>query len=243
MLNLKNVSKDFGDLKAINQVSLDIEEFDVVCLIGPSGSGKSTLLRLINGLETLDAGKIYYKDEAIDYNNIKAVEKLRTEIGFVFQQFNLFNNLNVIENMILAPVNVLKMDKASAVAKAKKLLSRVDLLDKANAKVSSLSGGQKQRIAIIRTLMMEPEVLLFDEPTSALDPEMVKEVLDLMADLASEKTTMVIVTHEMTFARDVADRVIFMDNGLIAAEGSPKEIFYDSQNARLDAFLKSFRDR
>ncbi len=237
MLKIQNVVKQFKDLKAVNNVSLEINEFDVVCLVGPSGSGKSTLLRLINGLETLDAGKIYYKDEAIDYNNIKAVEKLRTEIGFVFQQFNLFNNLNVIENMILAPVNVLKMDKASAVAKAKKLLSRVDLLDKAKAKVSSLSGGQKQRIAIIRTLILEPEVLLFDEPTSALDPEMVKEVLDLMADLASEKTTMVIVTHEMNFAKSVANKVVFLDKGEIVEVSTPKDFFESPKSDRAKLFL------
>lgn len=237
MLKMQNVMKQFKDLKAVNNVSLEINEFDVVCLVGPSGSGKSTLLRLINGLETLDAGEIYYKDQTINYNNIKAVEKLRTEIGFVFQQFNLFNNLNVIENMILAPVNVLKMDKASAIAKAKKLLSRVDLLDKAKAKVSSLSGGQKQRIAIIRTLMMEPEVLLFDEPTSALDPEMVKEVLDLMADLASEKTTMVIVTHEMNFAKSVANKVVFLDKGEIVEVGTPKAFFENPKSERAKLFL------
>lgn len=237
MLKLKNVSKHFNDLKAVNDISLEIKKHDVVCLVGPSGSGKSSLLRLINGLETLDGGTISYKDEVINYNNIKEVEKLRSEIGFVFQQFNLFNNLNVIENMILAPINVLKMSKEDAVKKAEKLLDRVDLLDKAAVKVNTLSGGQKQRIAIIRTLMMEPEVLLFDEPTSALDPEMVKEVLDVIADLASEKTTMVIVTHEMNFAKSVASKVVFMDKGEIVEINSPKEFFNNPQSERAKSFL------
>lgn len=237
MLKLQNVSKHFNDLKAVNNISLEINEHDVVCLVGPSGSGKSSLLRLINGLETLDGGTISYKGKVINYNNIKEVEKLRSEIGFVFQQFNLFNNLNVIENMILAPINVLKMSKEDAVKKAEKLLDRVDLLDKAYVKVNTLSGGQKQRIAIIRTLMMEPEVLLFDEPTSALDPEMVKEVLDVIADLASEKTTMVIVTHEMNFAKSVASKVVFMDKGEIVEINSPKEFFNNPQSERAKSFL------
>lgn len=237
MLNLKNVSKDFGDLKAIDQVSLEIDEFDVVCLIGPSGSGKSTLLRLINGLETLDGGEIAYKDKVIDYKDVKLVEKLRTEIGFVFQSFNLFNNLNVMENLILSPINVLKMTKADAEAKAFGLLKRVGLEDKAKASVNKLSGGQKQRIAIIRALMMDPQVLLFDEPTSALDPEMVKEVLDVMVDLANEKKTMVVVTHEMNFAKEVANKVVFMDAGEIVEVGNPDEFFINPKSERAKLFL------
>lgn len=237
MLNLKNVSKDFGDLKAINQVSLEIAEFDVVCLIGPSGSGKSTLLRLINGLETLDGGEITYKDKVIDYKDIKLVEKLRTEIGFVFQSFNLFNNLNVMENLVLSPINVLKMSKEAATEKALTLLKRVGLEDKAKASVNKLSGGQKQRIAIIRALMMDPNVLLFDEPTSALDPEMVKEVLDVMTDLAKEKKTMVVVTHEMNFAKEVANKVVFMDEGEIVEVGKPSEFFTNPKSERAKLFL------
>lgn len=237
MLNLKNVSKDFGDLKAINQVSLEIAEFDVVCLIGPSGSGKSTLLRLINGLETLDGGEITYKDKVIDYKDIKLVEKLRTEIGFVFQSFNLFNNLNVMENLVLSPINVLKMSKEAATEKALRLLKRVGLEDKAKASVNKLSGGQKQRIAIIRALMMDPNVLLFDEPTSALDPEMVKEVLDVMTDLAKEKKTMVVVTHEMNFAKEVANKVVFMDEGEIVEVGKPSEFFTNPKSERAKLFL------
>ncbi|HZJ85703.1 MAG TPA: amino acid ABC transporter ATP-binding protein [Erysipelotrichaceae bacterium] len=237
MLNLKNVSKDFGDLKAINQVSLEIAEFDVVCLIGPSGSGKSTLLRLINGLETLDGGEITYKDKVIDYMDIKLVEKLRTEIGFVFQSFNLFNNLNVMQNLVLSPINVLKMSKEAATEKALRLLKRVGLEDKAKASVNKLSGGQKQRIAIIRALMMDPNVLLFDEPTSALDPEMVKEVLDVMTDLAKEKKTMVVVTHEMNFAKEVANKVVFMDEGEIVEVGKPSEFFTNPKSERAKLFL------
>ena len=237
MLNLNNVSKNYGDLKAIKNVDLLSNEFEVVCLVGPRGSGKSTLLRLINGLETLDGGAISYRDEIIDDSDIKLVEKIRMEIGFVFQQFNLFNNLNVMDNLILSPVNVLKMSKEDAVKKAEGLLNRVGLIDKATAKVSNLSGGQKQRIAIIRALMMEPKVLLFDEPTSALDPEMVKEVLEVMADLASEKKTMVIVTHEMNFAKEVADKIVFMDEGEIVEINSPKQFFDNPTSERAKLFL------
>lgn len=240
MLKLKNVSKDFKDLKAINQVSLNIEEFDVVCLIGPSGSGKSTLLRLINGLETLDGGEILYEDKVIDYNDISLVENLRTEIGFVFQSFNLFNNLNVMENLVLSPINVLKMSKEAATEKALRLLKRVGLEDKAKASVNKLSGGQKQRIAIIRALMMDPNVLLFDEPTSALDPETVGEVLKVMKDLAHSGLTMIVVTHEMDFAKEVSDRVIFMDKGYILEQGSPKDIFLNPKEERTKEFLKRF---
>lgn len=237
MLKLKNVSKNYGDFKAINNVSLEIAEYEVVCILGPSGSGKSTLLRLINGLETLDAGKILYQNQIIDYNNVKLIEKTRKEIGFVFQQFNLFNNLNVIENLTLAPLNVLKMTKDQAIKKAEQLLMRVDLLEKRDALVNNLSGGQKQRIAIIRALMMEPEVLLFDEPTSALDPEMVKEVLGVMADLARDKKTMIVVTHEINFAKEVADKIVFMDEGEIVEITNPKQFFDNPQSERAKLFL------
>lgn len=237
MLKLKNVSKNYGDFKAINSVSLEIAEYEVVCILGPSGSGKSTLLRLINGLETLDAGKILYQNKIIDYSNVKLIEKTRKEIGFVFQQFNLFNNLNVIENLTLAPLNVLKMTKDQAIKKAEQLLMRVDLLDKRDSLVNNLSGGQKQRIAIIRALMMEPEVLLFDEPTSALDPEMVKEVLGVMADLARDKKTMIVVTHEINFAKEVADKIVFMDEGEIVEITNPKQFFDNPQSERAKLFL------
>lgn len=237
MLKFNNITKSYGHLKAISNVSLEIDKHDVVCLLGPSGSGKSTLLRLINGLESLDAGEIYYKNKLIDYNNEQKIEELRTEIGFVFQSFNLFNNLNVMDNLILAPTSVLKMSKENAKIKAKKLLKRVGLLDKSRAKVSKLSGGQKQRIAIIRSLMMEPKVLLFDEPTSALDPEMVKEVLDVMADLAKEKVTMIIVTHEMNFAKEAANKIVFMDEGEIIEVAKPKAFFTNPQTVRAKSFL------
>lgn len=237
MLKLKNVSKAYKEFKAINDVSLNIGQHEVVCLLGPSGSGKSTLLRLINGLETLDEGEIFYKDKLIDYKNKDLVKQVRTEVGFVFQQFNLFNNLNVMDNLILSPINVFGTSKKEAVAKAEKLLLRVGLSDKTNASVNNLSGGQKQRIAIIRALMMDPEVLLFDEPTSALDPEMVKEVLDVMADLALEKKTMVVVTHEMNFAKEVADKIVFMDEGEIIEVSSPDVFFSNPKSERAKIFL------
>ena len=237
MLKLKNVKKKFKDLQAIDGVSLEVKEEEVVCLIGPSGSGKSTLLRLMNGLESLDSGEIAYKDQKIDFNNTKEIEKLRTEVGFVFQSFNLFNNLNVMDNLTLSPINVLKMTKEEAKEKALQLLSRVNLEDKALEDIKNLSGGQKQRIAIIRALMMNPHVLLFDEPTSALDPEMVKEVLDVMVDLAKDKKTMVVVTHEMNFAKEVGDKIVFMDEGKIVEVNSPENFFENPQSQRAKDFL------
>lgn len=237
MLKIENAKKKFDNFHAVNGVSLDIAQHDVVCLIGPSGSGKSTLLRLLNGLEMLDEGSISYKGNLIDYHNKKEVQKLRTEMGFLFQSFNLFNNLSVLDNLILAPMEVLKMDKEEAVLLAKKYLKRVGLEEKLEADVKSLSGGQKQRIAIVRALMMSPEVLLFDEPTSALDPEMVKEVLEVMKDLAKDKTTMVIVTHEMQFAKEVASKIVFMDKGEIIEISEPQTFFDHPQTDRAKDFL------
>lgn len=237
MLKIENAKKKFDNFHAVNGVSVDIAQHDVVCLIGPSGSGKSTLLRLLNGLEMLDEGSISYKGNLIDYHNKKEVQKLRTEMGFLFQSFNLFNNLSVLDNLILAPMEVLKMDKEEAVLLAKKYLKRVGLEEKLEADVKSLSGGQKQRIAIVRALMMSPEVLLFDEPTSALDPEMVKEVLEVMKDLAKDKTTMVIVTHEMQFAKEVASKIVFMDKGEIIEISEPQTFFDHPQTDRAKDFL------
>lgn len=237
MLKIENAVKTFGELNAVNGVTLEISQHDVVCLIGPSGSGKSTLLRLLNGLETLDAGSISYKGEIVDYKNVKEVERLRTEMGFLFQSFNLFNNLSVLDNLILAPVEVLKMDKEEATKKATKYLERIGLADKIHSESKSLSGGQKQRIAIVRALMMEPEVLLFDEPTSALDPEMVKEVLEVMRDLANDKTTMVIVTHEMQFAKEVSNKIVFMDKGEIVEINEPQSFFNNPKSERAKDFL------
>jgi polar amino acid transport system ATP-binding protein len=244
---VEHMRKAFGDNEVLRDVSLRVGWGEVVAVIGSSGSGKSTMLRSIIGLERVDGGTVIFEGADLVRDGIYVPEKQQQRIlrrmGMVFQHFNLFPHLSVKDNLITAPVTVAKKHKSEAAEKAKELLSKVGLLDKLDAMPSSLSGGQKQRVAIARALMMEPRVLLFDEPTSALDPELTGEVLEVIRELAADRMTMVIVTHEMTFARDVADRVIFMDNGLIAAEGSPKEIFYDSQNARLDAFLKSFRDR
>lgn len=237
MLKINNAQKYYGSLHAINNVSLEINEHDVVTLIGPSGSGKSSLLRLINGLETLDGGTIEYNNQVVDYKNESEVLKLRTEVGFVFQNFNLFNNLNVLDNLILAPIEVLNMSKEDAINKAKEYLKIVDLEDKLEVSPSTLSGGQKQRIAIVRSLMMSPKVLLFDEPTSALDPEMVKEVLGVMADLAKQKVTMIIVTHEMKFAQEVSNKVVFMDKGEVIEVNNPEEFFANPKSDRAKDFL------
>lgn len=237
MIKINNASKKFNDLYAVKDVNLHIKEHDVVCLIGPSGSGKSTLLRLLNGLETLDGGSISFKGNEVDYKNETQVLKIREEMGFVFQSFNLFNNLNVLENLILAPKEVLGLTHEEAVDKAKTYLKRVGLEDKLESDTKSLSGGQKQRIAIVRALMMSPEVLLFDEPTSALDPEMVKEVLEVMSDLAKDNTTMVIVTHEMTFAKEVSNKVVFMDKGEIVEVNDPQVFFENPESERAKDFL------
>ena len=224
------------DIKALDGVSADIHKGEVVVVIGPSGSGKSTFLRCLNLLETPTAGTVTV--EGTDITNPKVnINKHREKMGMVFQHFNLFPHMTILRNMTLAPMKILKKPKADAEAKAMQLLGRVGLAERANAYPSQLSGGQKQRIAIVRALCMEPQVMLFDEPTSALDPEMVGEVLDVMKQLAQEGMTMVVVTHEMGFAREVADRVLFMDEGVIVEEGTPEQIFSNPQNPRTKDFL------
>ena len=221
---------------ALNDASLDIHSGEVVVLVGPSGSGKSTLLRCLTLLQKPTAGKIFFKDEEIT-NHKSDINKHRQKIGMVFQHFNLFNNMTVLDNMILAPTKLLKKSKEEATAKAIALLQRVGLQDRINSYPSQLSGGQKQRVAIVRALMMEPEIMLFDEPTSALDPEMVKEVLDVMNELASDGMTMCVVTHEMNFARKVADRIIFLEDGKIIEEDTPDKFFENPDSDRVKEFL------
>ncbi len=237
MIKIEHVSRKFPGVVALDDVSLDIEKNEIVCLIGPSGSGKSTLLRSINGLEKIDKGTIYFDDQRIDADDEAKMCRVRTKMGFVFQHFNLFPHLTVMQNLTLGPVEVLGQSEEDAKAEALRLLDRVGLKDKADQYVNKLSGGQKQRVAIVRALCMKPEVMLFDEPTSALDPEMVKEVLDVMRDLAKENMTMVIVTHEMNFAKEVASRIIFMDEGKIVEENTPKEFFSDPKEERTKLFL------
>ena len=248
LIQVKNLKKYYnnGALHALDNVSVDVNKGDVMVVIGPSGSGKSTLLRSLNLLETPTDGEIIFHN--IDITKNKFVNKYgksekvninlhRQKMGMVFQHFNLFPHKTVLDNMILSPVKVLKMNKAEAVQKAMGLLKRVGLDDRANAYPIQLSGGQKQRIAIVRALMMEPEVMLFDEPTSALDPEMVGEVLEVMKELAQAGMTMVVVTHEMGFAREVSNRVMFLDDGVIAEEGTPEEVFGNPKCERLRTFL------
>lgn len=236
MIKVENLTKSFGELEVLKGINQEIKDGEVVVVIGPSGSGKSTFLRCLNLLEEPTGGKIFVDDEEITSKNVD-INKIREEMGMVFQSFNLFNNLNVIDNITLAPTLVRKLEKSEAEKKARDLLARVGLPDKAETFPKSLSGGQKQRIAIARALAMNPKVMLFDEPTSALDPEMVGEVLDIMKDLAREGMTMVVVTHEMGFAREVGDRIIFMDGGNVVEEGSPEEIFGNPQNDRTKDFL------
>jgi len=228
---------DDGEVKALDGVTTDIRKGEVVVVIGPSGSGKSTFLRSLNLLERPTNGTITFDGQDI-MSRTTDINQLRQKMGMVFQHFNLFPHLTILKNMTLAPMKLRKMSKDAAEKKALALLERVGLADRANAYPSQLSGGQKQRIAIVRALAMDPEVMLFDEPTSALDPEMVGEVLEVMKDLAKAGMTMVCVTHEMGFAREVATRVIFMDCGTIIEENSPEEIFNNPQNERLQAFLK-----
>ncbi len=236
MIEIKNLCKNFGDLKVLDDISETINEGDKVVVIGPSGSGKSTFLRCLNCLEDPTSGSIIFEGE--DLADMKVdINKHRQHIGMVFQQFNLFNNKTVMENITLAPVHLKKMTKEEAEKKGMELLKRVGLEDKANVYPSTLSGGQKQRAAIVRALAMSPKVILFDEPTSALDPEMVGEVLEVMKSLADEGMTMVVVTHEMSFAREVGSRIFFMDNGKITEQGTPEEIFDHPKNARLKEFL------
>ena len=236
MIKVENLTKSFGELEVLKGINQEIKDGEVVVVIGPSGSGKSTFLRCLNLLESPTSGKIFVDNEEITSKKID-INKVRENMGMVFQSFNLFNNLNILDNITLAPTLVKKMEKTKAEEKARELLARVGLPDKAEAFPKSLSGGQKQRIAIARALAMNPKVMLFDEPTSALDPEMVGEVLDIMKDLAREGMTMVVVTHEMGFAREVGDRIIFMDGGYVVEEGSPEEIFGNPQNDRTKDFL------
>ena len=236
MFEVKDLCKDFGELKVLKGINETFYKGDVAAIIGPSGSGKSTFIRCLNLLEQPTAGKIYFEGEDITVKGFD-VNKHRQKVGMVFQQFNLFNNLTVLENITISLTKVKKQSEEESKEKALKLLKRVGLEDKANAYPSQLSGGQKQRIAIVRALAMEPDVLLFDEPTSALDPEMVGEVLQVISDLARDGITMVVVTHEMGFARKVGTRVLFMDGGQIAEQGTPEEIFEHPQNARTKEFL------
>ena len=237
MINIEHVYKKFPGVVALDDVSIRIKKNEIVCLIGPSGSGKSTLLRSINGLEVIDQGKIYFDDELINADNEEQMCRIRTKMGFVFQHFNLFPHLTVMQNLTLGPTEVLGMSEEDAKKEGLRLLERVGLKDKADQYVNKLSGGQKQRVAIVRALCMKPEVMLFDEPTSALDPEMVKEVLDVMRGLAEENMTMVIVTHEMNFANEVASRIVFMDGGKIVEENTPEEFFREPKEERTKLFL------
>ena len=236
LFEIKDLQKKFGSLTVFDGLSETICKGDVVVIIGPSGGGKSTFIRCLNLLEQPTAGKIYFEGEDITAKGFD-VNRHRQKVGMVFQQFNLFNNLTVLENITISLTKVKKQSEEESKEKALKLLKRVGLEDKANAYPSQLSGGQKQRIAIVRALAMEPDVLLFDEPTSALDPEMVGEVLQVISDLARDGITMAVVTHEMRFARKVGTRVLFMDGGQIAEQGTPEEIFEHPQNARTKEFL------
>ena len=236
MINVENLSKNFGNLKVLKNISTTINKGEVISIIGPSGSGKSTFLRCINKLEEPTEGHIYIDGmDLMDKNT--DINKIRERVGMVFQHFNLFPNMTVLENLTLSPTIVKKESKEEAEKYALYLLQKVDLSDKANSYPNQLSGGQKQRIAIARALAMKPEVILFDEPTSALDPEMIKEVLDVMRDLAKDGMTMLIVTHEMGFARNVGNRILFMDNGEIIEDCSPKDFFENPSNERIKDFL------
>ena len=234
VLSLQNVTKKFGKLTVLDDMSLDVHEHEIVVLCGPSGGGKSTLLRTINGLEKIDSGKIYYRDELITNKNIKEVRK---HVGMVFQSFNLFDNLTIQDNLTIAPVKILKKNKQEAIAQAQKYMDTFGIGDKMHHYPHQLSGGQKQRVAIVRSMMMEPDVMLFDEPTSALDPEMIKEVLDSIRRLADMGMTMIIVTHEISFAREVASRVLFLEKAMIRVVAPTKEFFEDVKDERLQQFL------
>ncbi|WP_226671710.1 amino acid ABC transporter ATP-binding protein [Rossellomorea aquimaris] len=236
MIKAVNLKKSFGELEVLKDINVKIDPQEVVVVIGPSGSGKSTFLRCLNLLESITDGHVYIKDRDITDKQTD-INKVRTDVGMVFQQFNLFPHKTVIQNIMLSPMKVRKWSKAKAEEKALQLLEKVGLAEKAYVYPDSLSGGQKQRVAIARALAMEPEIMLFDEPTSALDPEMVGEVLEVMKQLAKEGMTMVVVTHEMGFAREVGDRVIFMDGGYIVEENRPAELFGSPKHERTQAFL------
>lgn len=239
LLSVQDLKKQFGEREILKGISFEVKKGDVVCIIGPSGSGKSTLIRCVNFLEQPTDGVISYRGKNV-MEAFKNLALYRTKVGMVFQQFNLFNNMTVLENCMVGQVKVLGKDKEAARSTAMKYLEHVGMASYINAKPHQLSGGQKQRVAIARALALEPEVLLMDEPTSALDPEMVGEVLAVMKELADEGLTMVIVTHEMAFARDVSSRVIFIDQGVIAEESSPEEIFSAPKNQRTKDFLNRF---
>ena len=236
LFEIKNLSKSFDKLDVLNNISTEIKEGEVVVIVGPSGSGKSTFLRSLNLLETPTSGTIEFEGTPITDKKVN-IDEYRQKIGMVFQHFNLFPHMTILKNMTIGPVKLLKMDEEDAKKEAMALLERIGLEDKANAYPSQLSGGQKQRVAIVRALCMHPEVMLFDEPTSALDPEMVGEVLEVMRELAKDGMTMVIVTHEMGFAKEVATRVLFIDEGQIKEENTPDKFFGKPQNERLKEFL------
>lgn len=236
MIKVKNLHKYFMDLHVLKGIDLEIKNKEVVVILGASGSGKSTLLRCLNYLEVKNEGEIWFEDTKVDPTNIK-LNKVREDIGMVFQHFNLFPHKTVIENIIEAPIIVRKMEREKALQQGMELLKKVGLADKAHVYPEKLSGGQKQRVAIARSLAMNPRVLLFDEPTSALDPELVGEVLNVMKELAQEGMTMVVVTHEMGFAREVADRIVFLDNGVIAEESTPEQFFTNPQSEKARQFL------
>lgn len=236
LLQVRGLKKHFGHLEVLRGIDIDIHKGEVVAVIGPSGSGKSTFIRCLNRLEEPTAGEVIFEGQQINTKNAD-IDKIRQKIGMVFQNFNLFSNMTIMQNITAAPINVKKIPKAQAEEQALKLLDRVGLKDKAAEYPVRLSGGQRQRVAIARALAMDPDILLFDEPTSALDPEMVGEVLNVMKELAEDGMTMVVVTHEMGFAREVSDRVIFIDEGVIQEENEPKEFFANPKNARLKDFL------
>ena len=242
IIKVEHLQKHFGDLKVLNDIDFSVNKGEVISIIGSSGSGKSTLLRCINLLEIPDGGSISYHGKNI-LDRDQSLTDYRSQVGMVFQSFNLFNNLNVLDNCIVGQRKVLKRGKEEAREVAVDNLTKVGMIDFAGADSTKLSGGQKQRVAIARALSMNPEVLLFDEPTAALDPEMVGEVLEVMKGLAAQGLTMVVVTHEMQFAKDVSDRVIFMDKGVIAEEGTPEEIFNNPKNPRTQQFLSRYSQR
>ena len=236
MIRTESIKKQYGDKQVLNGITTHIEQGEVLVIIGPSGSGKSTFLRCLNLLEEPTSGKVFFKDQCINGKGVD-LDRVRQHLGMVFQHFNLFPHLTVLENITIGPIQLKKVDKAVAEQKAHELLEKMGLADKADVYPNSLSGGQKQRIAIARSLAMEPDVLLFDEPTSALDPEMVGEVLNVMKELAAGSMIMVVVTHEMGFAREVGTRLIFMDGGVIVEEGHPKEVLEHPQMERTQSFL------
>ncbi|WP_264292763.1 amino acid ABC transporter ATP-binding protein [Blautia glucerasea] len=241
ILSVKNISKSFGDLQVLKEISFDIHKGEKIAILGPSGSGKSTILRCINQLETYDDGEIDYMGKPV--NSGQALYELRQHIGMVFQRFNVFTHMSVLQNVIEAPVHVKKVPKQEAIAKAKELLKMVGLEGREGAMAKNLSGGQQQRVAIARAMAMNPEVILFDEPTSALDPELVGEVLSVIRKVAAEGVSMVIVTHEMNFAREVADRILFMEDGVIVEDAPPEEFFEHPKNDRIRQFIRKVEER